>query len=155
MTWNYSGDPSKNTKDEVRFLIGDTCEKDKLVDDEEIDFALGQFSVTSLASALVLRSLASKFSRMVTTKVGDISRNCSDMAKAFAAQADVLDPDGQTIGGKIVLPSFGGLSLAEKEVLESNDDAVQPSFSKGMDDIPGGPEDIVGPTNSGDLDGTT
>ena len=151
MTWNYSGDPAKNAKDEVRFLIGDTCESDKLVQDEEIDFALGQFAETALASALVLRSLASKFSRMVTTKVGDVSRNCSDLAKAFAAQADVLDPDGQTIGGKIVLPSFGGLSLAEKETLKENDDAVQPDFSRGMDDIPGGPEDIVGPTsNSGE-----
>lgn len=149
MAWNYSGDPSKNEKDEVRFLIGDVCKEDQLVQDEEIRYALAQQPTTILAAALVLRTLASKFSRMVTTKVGDISRNCSDLAKAYAAQADELDPDGQTIGSKIVLPSFGGLSLAEKEVLANNSDAVQPSFSKGMDDIPGGPSDVVGPEESG------
>jgi hypothetical protein len=144
MTWNYSGDPADSTKDEVRFLVGDTCVTNQLVQDEEIDYALGKFSTPTLAAALVLRTLAAKFSRLVTGSVGEVSSNCSDMAKAYSKRADELDPGGITTSdGLIVLPKFGGISISEKEALDADSDAVQPAFRKGMNDIPGGPSDSV------------
>lgn len=142
MSWNYSGDPSSSEKDEVRFLSGDTNSNDPLVQDEEIMYTLGEQPSPMLAAALVLRALASKFSKMATQKIGDISKNCSDISKAFAERANELDPDGITVGVSLVLPSFGGLKISEKETLAEDTDAVQPSFSKGMDDIPGGPDDV-------------
>jgi hypothetical protein len=78
---------------------------------------------------------------MVTKKVGDVSANCSDLAKAYKAAADDLDPSGVTTGIAIVLPKFGGLSIDEKEQLAEDTDAVQPSFVKGQNDIPGGPDE--------------
>lgn len=144
MGWNYSGRPDTNERDKVRFLIGDTCKENPLVQDEEIAFTLGKFPEVELAAALCCRAIAAKFSRQVNTTVGGVSRSCSDLAKAFAARATELDPDDMTTGAAavLVLPSFGGLSLSEKEVLDSDTDATPVNFKIGMDDIPGGPDSV-------------
>ena len=142
MTWTYSGDPATSDRDEVRFLVGDTDPEDKMVEDAEINWAIANQSTTKLAAAVVLRALASKFSRMVTNKVGDLSTNCSDLATAFSDRANELDPSGLTKATALCLPSFGGLSISGKETLSEDTDAVQPRFYRGQDDIPGGyPDD--------------
>jgi hypothetical protein len=138
MAWNYTGNPADSDRDGVRFLVGDTCESDQLLQDAEIEYAIAQQSTLELAAAYCLRALAAKFSRMVTNKVGDVATNCSDLAKAYADRADELDPGGVTKGLPLALPSFGGRSLDEKETLDTDTDAVQPSFSRGMNDYPGG-----------------
>jgi hypothetical protein len=144
MTWSYSGDPSTSTKDEVRFLSGNTDTNRQLVSDEEVLYAISQYSNTRLAAALVLRALAAKFSRETDYREGDIAVSDSKQAEAFRKMADELDPGGITTAAALLaLPSFGGLSKAEKDTLDSNTDAVQPSFYRGMNDIPGGPGDNV------------
>lgn len=141
--WNYSGNPASNDRDQVRFLIGDTCKEDPLVSDKEIAFAISEQTSLKLAAAMCLRALAAVHSRMVTKKIGDISVNCSDLAKQFKARADELDPfNVATAAPLLALPVFGGLSITEKETLDDDDDAVQPSFRKGMNDIPGGPGNL-------------
>lgn len=143
MTWSYTNNPADSAKDEVRFLAGLTCIDDQLVQDEEILWAISQQPTTKLAAALVLRHLANKFSRLATEKIGDISRNCSDLAKAFAARVKELDPNDQTLSDSMLaLPSIGGRKISEKETLADDTDAVQPSFEKGRDDIPGGPDEL-------------
>lgn len=152
MGWNYSGRPDLNERDKVRFLIGDTCKENPLVQDEEIQFALGKFPEVELAAALCCRALAAKFSRQVSTTVGGVSRSCSDIAKAFSDRAKELDPDDATTGGAaaLVLPSFGGLSLSEKETLDSDLDATPINFKIGADDIPGGPDSVGRSFGEGD-----
>ena len=140
MTWSYSGNPASSNKDAVRFLVGDTDTADQLVSDQEVNYAIAEQASNNLAAAMVLRALAAKFSRLVTNKVGDVSANCSDMAKAFQDRADALDPGGITTGTVLASPSFGGLSQSEKDAYDSNSDAVQPDFRKSMNDIPGGPD---------------
>lgn len=138
MAWNYTGNPADSDRDGVRFLIGDTCEDDKLLQDAEIEYAISKQTTLELAAAYCLRVLAAKFSRMVTKKVGDIAVNCSDLAKAYSDRANELDPNGITKNIPLALPSFGGRSHDEKETLDEDTDAVQPSFSRGMNDPPGG-----------------
>ncbi|HUX46412.1 MAG TPA: hypothetical protein VMV58_00230, partial [Desulfosporosinus sp.] len=94
MTWTYTGRPDENQRDEVRFLVGDTCSEDPLAQDEEIAYALGEQPTVLLAAARVLYALAAKFSRMVTSSVGGVSSQCSDIAKAFKDRAKELDPAG-------------------------------------------------------------
>lgn len=135
MTWNYSGRPGSSDRDQVRFLMGDTCEDDPLVQDEEVTYAVSEQSTLKLAAAMCLRALAAKFSRRVTTKVGDISKNCSDLAKAFKDRADELDPLGQaTMTSRLIRPSFGGLTVTGKDALDDDDNAVQPRFKREMFD---------------------
>jgi len=140
MVWNYSGDPSKSLKDEVRFLTGDTCQDEPLVQDEEIRYALAKHGDnTMLAGALVLRSLAARFSREASASVGGVSYSGATIAEAFNSRADELDPSGVTSGSSALLPVFGGLTYTGKEILDSDTDAVQPIFRKGQfDNIEGG-----------------
>ena len=141
MSWNYSGNPGDSPRDKVRFLVGDTCEDQQLVSDGEIAWAVSNQPTEGLAAALVLRALAARFSRLVTAKVGDVSKNCGEMAKAFKVRADELDPSGMTFGAALlVLPKFGGLSISEKKTLDLEGVAVLLMFKKGQDDIPGGPD---------------
>lgn len=145
MAWSYSEDPSTSTLDAIRFLVGDTDISDPLVQDEEINYAYGLYADVNLASAYVLMALASKFSRVTNVRVGAVSESGSDIAKAFRARAEELDPGGVvTESGNLALPSFGGRSKSEKDTLNSDTDAVQPSFFRDMDDIPDGPSDNVG-----------
>lgn len=142
MTWSYT-DPSNSTNDEIRYLSGCNIETRQLVTDEEITYAAGQYSNTRLAAALVLRALAARFSRETDYREGDIAVSASKQADAFRKLANELDPGGTTLGTILALPSFGGLSKSEKEALNADTDAVQPSFYRGMNDIPGGPGDNV------------
>lgn len=150
--WNYSGDPSEADRDVVRFLIGDVCSDDQQVGDKVIAWAIADQPSLELAAAKILRGMAAEWSRVASTKVGDVAvTNAAAIAKGLAKRADELDPLGLTKGtGALVLPSFGGLSISEKESLSEDTDAVQPSFSKGMNDIPGGPSDAVTSTDEDD-----
>ena len=143
MTWSYlfPNVTPPNDRDKVRFLIGDTVECDPLVQDEEIDYALSEQPDVKLAAALVLRSIAAKFTREVSITVGSVSvTNVAAKAQNYLKLAQEYDPSGVTMGGTIVLPRFGGLEVSEKETLDEDEDAVQPAFRKWDDDIPGGPE---------------
>jgi len=87
--------------------------------------------------------LAAKYSKNASSKVGDVSESSSDIAKAYSERADELDPNRITANvSLLVLPQFGGLSISEKETYAEDSDAVQPSFVKGMNDIPGGPGNL-------------
>jgi hypothetical protein len=146
MTWNYTNRPIDVPRDRVRFLVGDVDVSDPLVSDEEVAFAISEYPASNeFAAAFILRALAARFSRKVSMTVGGVASSCSDLARAFAQRATELDPNGETTGNKteLVLPSFGGLKISEKETLKDDIDAVQPAFAKGMDDIPGGPADSI------------
>lgn len=151
MTWSYT-DPSASDKDAVRYLVGDTDTNDQQTSDEEIAWALTEYPKVKYAAALVCRALAAKYaSCAVGVRVGDVQiSNAAAVSKEYAARAKDLDPNGLTKSTAIVLPKFGGLSISEKQTLSEDADAVQPAFSRAMNDIPGGPSDGV--TNESDAD---
>jgi len=130
LTWTYDGDPSANDRDAVRFLSGDTDTTDQLVTDEEIAWLLTENPNVYSAAAEACRAIASAFARFSDKSVGDISESASQKAEAYTKRADDLE------AGIMVIPSFGGLSISEKETLDQDTDAVQPSFRIGQDDHP-------------------
>ncbi|KKM80685.1 hypothetical protein LCGC14_1337400 [marine sediment metagenome] len=132
--WSYSGDPSKSDEDAVHFIIGDTDPKCPLVTDAEITWALSiNGDNIYLAGLDVIDSAIVKFGRSPTFKVGDVSKNSSDIVKNLQiARGNIrrrASADAQ--------PFFGGLSKSGKRTLEEDADAVQPSFRVGQDENPG------------------
>ncbi len=131
MTWTYGGDPAANTRDEVRFLVGDTDSTDTQVTDAEISWALADASNTTLAAAQIAEAIAAKYARFVSKSVGDLSIQYAQRQQHYAELAARLKAKGSRRG---VVPYAGGISQADKETQEDDSDRVQPSFTKGMHD---------------------
>ena len=133
MTWTYSvSDLATSAKDQLRLAIGDTLTSDQQLQDEEILQFIAGRSTLAGACADACRALATKFSRSVTQKAAGASANFSDMAKAYQRMAAQFEQQA-ALGGS-ALPYAGGMSIADKQSQEQNDDRVPPSFSIGMDD---------------------
>ncbi len=135
MSWNYSGNPADSDKDAVRFWTGDKDPRDQLVQDEEILYVLSLQPDIILAAADILDELAIKFSRYVDSRVGDVQESASKRADAFKKRADELRA-GKSAGTVGVEWFFGGQSKQGKIDLESDEDAVRPTFTEGQDDNP-------------------
>lgn len=153
MTWSYTiADLATSTKDQVRFLIGDTFQSDPQVQDEEINFAVSQRSSVWGAAAECCRSIAAKFARSVDVTAGSSKSSFSQMAKAYTAKA--LDFEAKAAMGGAGLPYAGGISIADKLQQEQNEDRVNPQFQIGMDDdflpvSPAGNESSSAPGGNG------
>ena len=135
MSWTYTGDPSDSDLDAVRFLVGDTDSEQQLASNEEILYAISQNAIQQKAAAIVCRAIAARFSTKASFSVGEMSKSCSDISKAFADRAKELEADSNW-KSKYVSFSFGGISVAKKEALDQDTGAVQPGFKKGMLDNP-------------------
>ena len=132
--WSYSGNPSSSEEDAVHFIIGDTDPNFPLITDAEITWALSiNGSNIYLAALEVIESAIVKFGRTPTFKVGDVSKNSSDIVKNLQiAKGNIrrrASADAQ--------PFFGGLSKSDKRTLEEATDDVQPSFRVNQDEHPG------------------
>lgn len=76
MAWTYGGDPSANSRDKVRFLIGDTDTNNQLLQDAEITFLLNQWNSDAyVAAAHACNALSAKFAAKsdYSKSVGDLS----------------------------------------------------------------------------------
>lgn len=143
MAWTYSGDPSTNDKDAVRFLIGDTDTTDQQLQDEEITYLLningGDVYDAAIAAA---RSLASKYSRQADTRIGDYSVSASQRAAAYLALAKELQQQQVANLVHTSTPYAGGISVADKQQDETNTDRVRPAFTRYDMTFPGTSDDF-------------
>ncbi len=143
MSWNYSGDPSSSPLDAVRWFSGDRDIIDQLVQDEEIAFQLVEEPDPRLAAASVCDAIAAQLQRQADASTGDVKESKSQKAKGFLAQASRL----RRRAGILAAPKFGGLSRSEKDTLDQDTDAVQPSFRVTQFDNP----EIPNERDDGDL----
>lgn len=133
MTWTYDITQINTTPlYQVRFLIGDTLTKDQQAQDEEIEFAVTQRSSVYGAAALVCRTLAAQFSRLVDVVDKDLRTSYSTKARNYLRLSTVLEMDAKSRSGWAGYA--GGISVADKIQEESNPDRVQPNFTIGMTD---------------------
>lgn len=131
MEFTYNYDLVNSKRDQTRWYVGDTDRTRPLVDDREIEFTLLQTGDESiLAAIIILKVLANKFAREADITVGDVSRSLSKLSDAFRQRA--MDFEGDLITR--ALPFFGGRSIAGKEVLAQDLNAVQPHFTMGQTD---------------------
>lgn len=139
MTWTYT-DPQTNTRDQVRYLAGQTSTADaELTSDEEIAWVLTSEGNTYLAAALVCEALASRYAtRAVEKKIGAMTISYGgrsvDRGQAFLTKAVALRRRA-ALGS--VAPFSGGVSVADKQTRTLDGDRPETAFAKGMDDRPG------------------
>jgi hypothetical protein len=134
MAWTYGGAPTPGTRDEIRFLIGDTVSADQLLLDAEIDYAMGLEPTAYLAAAICCESIAGLYGRLADSVVDSVQQRMSQKSAQYRTRAVQL----RRLAAIGCTPTFGGISWAVKDALNSNTDEVHPVFQKGDDDIPGG-----------------
>ena len=133
MTWTYSNSPASNQVDAVRLLIGDTDVCNALLSDEEIQFYLDQWCEVNVAAAEACLAISGKFARRVDESVGGVSVSYSQSAKQYYELSQSLRERTAILGGPVIC---GGISKADKEKLELDQDRVQPSFTRALHDNP-------------------
>ena len=143
MSTTYSGNPASSDRDAVRFRIGDTQESDWQLQDEEIDYLLEGGVSVPLASLRACKALAAHYARQVDKSVDGFSLSASqrqthylDLAKTISREAGLDVP--------AVSFRVGGLSIADRDTADADEDLIQPDFRIGQFD-----DSRVSPTTPG------
>jgi len=127
MAFNYSGDPTSSTRDEVRFLIGDTDTADGQLQDLEVDYLLTKYTTAAKAALAACLALASKYARLCDKAVGDLRISYSQRQKHYLDLA-------RELGRRTpIRPWAGGLSASEKESVNDDTDRIVPAFQRDLD----------------------
>ena len=117
MSWEYSG-PAASTKDEVRFLIGDTDVEDQLLSDEEIQYLYDTWypvhGTVFYVASIACETIAAKLAREISYAADGVSVSLSELQAKFKAQAETLRAQHKElfVGGA---PDVGGISAYEEQ----------------------------------------
>jgi hypothetical protein len=135
LTWTYSGDPTTTSKDEVRFLVGDTDTEDPLVSDEEIQYTISTwypvYGTYFYVASVVAESIAGKLARETSYSADGVSIDLGSLQQKFSERAAQLRQAHHSllVGGT---PDVGGISPYEQL-----DYLTKPlDFGTGMHDNP-------------------
>lgn len=89
MSWSYSGDPTASVIDKYRFIIGDTDADEPLMQNEEIEYLVGQAGDNeNLAAYMLFSQAATIFARDIKRSLGPQSEDPSSRLKYFSAKAE-------------------------------------------------------------------
>jgi len=115
----------------TRLLLGDTDSNDPQVQDTEVTFALSETNNNVYyAAAWLARTVASKYSRQVTTELdGQLSVEYSDLAKQYSKLADQLEYQGTKAGGRLGIKA-GGITKTDIEIAREQTNRVKPTFRR-------------------------
>ena len=136
MSWSY--DPTdldtstaSGRLNSVRLLVGDTDTNDQQIQDEEITFGLSESGNNVYSAAgWVARTIASKYSRLVTTQLdGALQADYSDLAGQYFKLAEDLEYRGKT-SGAVLGVSAGGLTISDIQAVRANTNRVEGAFRR-------------------------
>lgn len=130
--WTYSGNPSASAKDSVRFLCGDTDNRDQMLSDEEIEFLVARHSSVDHAAAWACRQMASS-PCLVDKSVDGLRISASQRAKALVALATRLENSPTGTGWGVF---GGGTLISDRRDRAAEDDYPLPAFRIGDGDNP-------------------
>lgn len=135
MTWSYS-DPGDNSKDAVRFLVGDTVQDDGLIEDEEINYILDEFDDVYEAAASVAEAIASRFAREVAHSGDGLSYSGNQLNQHYSDMAVRLRRLASRRRRSGAGPYVGGISYREREKADQEYDLIPSAFRSSMHDHP-------------------
>lgn len=117
----------------VRFLLQDTVESTRELEDEEISYLLTAYGSVGAAAVAAARSLYAKYSKLVSKAVGDLRISLSDKATSWQKFMEQLETSTYVLGPS--RPYVGGQSRAEEDEDHEDEDLTQPHFELGQDDF--------------------
>jgi len=135
MAWTYGGDPAANSRDAVRFAIGDTETADQLVNDAEIAYALAENgNAVNAAAAFLCDRIAAKFARLADSQVDDVRVAMSQRAQGYRQMA--ADLRARIASSASVVLFAGGITISGKQAAEADTDRVPPIFTRDQHVVP-------------------
>jgi hypothetical protein len=134
--WSYTGDPASSAKDSVRFHVGDVIKDDPQVNDEEIEYLLGDEGGNVLrAAARVAETIAAKYARQVDKTVGGLSLSAGRRQEKYSQLAQKLWSRARSTGSGLAAPYAGGISQSDKDTNAADTDRTQPAFTRTLHDF--------------------
>lgn len=130
----YSGAPSSNTSDELKLLLGDlsTSSSGELLKSAECTYFLTSYGSARAAAPHAARAIAAMFADQVGRAVGDLRVDAQQKFEHYSTLASSLERQAALSG----VPFAGGISIAQKQSVESDTDRVAPAFRVGEHDHP-------------------
>lgn len=135
MTFSYKlAEGLPNERDQIRLLVSDTDGTNYLMEDEEIDFYLGQepniyWAAAAVANTMIMR-LQGGF--LEDQKVGE-----TRIRTKRINELKILLDQWRARGAMHQLPSAGGIYKSDQIAMDQDDSLLQNDFSRGMNDYPG------------------
>jgi hypothetical protein len=139
----YKGNPSTDSSDEIRLLIGDlsTSTGSEIFADGEIDYFSASFANAELAASAAVKTLigtarGQSLAGVVSKQVGDLKLDFGQSAgsnQILIVKAKQL----RMLGVRRVKPYAGGISQSDKEATQSDTDLDPYHFRIGQFDHPG------------------
>lgn len=136
MTWTYDDSDLVTTTaagrlNVVRLTIGDTDTNDQLLQNEEIQYFLGEASDDPTGAAIFsVEAILALFTRQVSVTQGPVSWGADKRIENYRLLGDRL----KSKATKNAAWFAGGLTKSGKLALDQDADAVQPAFRIGQDD---------------------
>ena len=128
MTFSYQAQPLTREIDAVRVEIGDTLEREHLVEDEEIEYALSKEGSVLRAAARICEQLAARFAPKDSIRVSTVAASKLTVTSKYLTLAGILRRKAVS-AGSFIMPS---LSQADKDANALDGDIPQPSFYRGI-----------------------
>lgn len=118
MAFTYSGNPSTNEVDAIRFQTGDTNSKQPILQDEEIQWIISEYP-ESKRLAVAFRQCANHLAASaVKRKLGPQSEDATERLAYYKGMADKLEKL-TSFSGTPPLPSYIGEKVFEKGMMEN------------------------------------
>ena len=130
----YSGSPSSVTADELKLLIGDlsTSSSGELLKSAECTYFLTEYGTARAAAPHAARAVAAMFADQVGRTVGDLRVDAQQKFEHYTTLATSLERQAALTG----VPYAGGISISDKQSVETDTDRVAPAFRVGVHDNP-------------------
>ena len=109
MSWTYSGIPDSSLLDRYRFLLGDTCEEEPILQDEEVLFILSELSSASEDKIMIklLETVILRFTKEATRKkLGPLSEEYTERLNNYNRQLRYYTRKSYSVG--LSAPSYQG-----------------------------------------------
>lgn len=131
--WSYDPDNlATSTRDQVRFLLGDTDPEEPLLSDAEVDYLVSTEGVAQQAAAIGAERLAARYARETSRSMGSLSISADQKSRHFRELAEQLRQELATRAGA----PWAAITTTRKDALEDDTSLVDKNFRIGMFDDP-------------------